>query len=237
MNTAEISRPRAALPTLSFHLVMAVIIAASVFYGFSRTIGASLIHPAQPAPTLVYVHAGVFFLWPVLLVIQSALVNSRSLQLHRTLGWWFAAVGVAVPVIGAATAILSAQAGVARGNPAALPGLLIPLFNMLSFAILFGLAVLWREKADRHPRLMLLATCTLTSAAFGRFPAFLVPPGYFFVAVDVLLAAAVAHDLVTSRRVHPVNLVAVPVLVAGQFIAWHGAGSPLWISIAQALAG
>lgn len=237
MNTAEISRPRAAIHTLSFHLVMSVIIAASVFYGFSRTIGASLIHPAQPAPTMVYVHAAVFFLWPVLLVVQSALVNSRNLDLHRRLGWWFAAVGVAVPVIGTATAILSAQAGVASGSPAALPGLLIPLFNMLSFAVLFGLAVLWRDRAEHHPRLMLLATCTLTSAAFGRFPAFLVPPGYFFVAVDVLLAAAVIHDLVTRRRIHVVNLVAVPVLIAGQFMAWHGAGSVLWLAIATALAG
>jgi hypothetical protein len=41
--------------------------------------------------------------------------------------------------------------------------LIVPLFDIVAFAICFGLAILWRENPERHRRLML-------GAAFGRMP-------------------------------------------------------------------
>jgi hypothetical protein len=48
--------------------------------------------------------------------------------------------------------------------------LIVPLFDIVAFAICFGLAILWRKNPERHRRLMLIATCALTGAAFGRMP-------------------------------------------------------------------
>ena len=41
---------------------------------------------------------------------------------------------------------------------------------MTSFTVLFWLAIYWRKKPEFHRRLVLIATCALTSAGFGRWP-------------------------------------------------------------------
>jgi hypothetical protein len=41
---------------------------------------------------------------------------------------------------------------------------------LTSFTIPFVLAICWRRKPELHRRLMLIASCALTAAAFVRFP-------------------------------------------------------------------
>ena len=81
----------------------------------------------------------------------------------------------------------------------------VPLWDMAAFTPLFVLAVVLRRQPEFHRRLMYLATCTLTDAGFGRFP---VPEawfnnGWFYGAMDALVLAAIARDLIVQRRIHP----------------------------------
>jgi hypothetical protein len=85
---------------------------------------------------------------------------------------------------------------------------------------------------------MLIATCALTGAAFGRMPT-MHAPLYFYSGVDGLILLGVLRDLAVSHRIHSVYMIAIPLLVAGQTAAaqvfLHR--TSFWISIAHRLVG
>ncbi len=83
-----------------FYLVMSLLIAVVVVYGFSQTVRQHLFHATPPRPLLLYVHAAVFSGWVAVFILQSALVRTHNLRLHRLLGWLSVALGVAIPVLG-----------------------------------------------------------------------------------------------------------------------------------------
>jgi hypothetical protein len=125
-------------------------------------------------------------------------------------------MGAAMPVLGLAAALSRPS----DSNDAASLGLLLfQLNDILDFSIAYGLAVWWRGEPEFHRRLMLLAACFLTSAAFGRFPAELLPdnPLWFYAGVDMLILLGVARDLWVLKRVHPVYSFGFPAALAAQF--------------------
>jgi hypothetical protein len=205
-----------------FYLFMALLIPAIVAYGFSYTIDSNLLHPAVARPAILYVHAVVFSGWPVFFLLQSTLVRTRHVAWHRRMGWFGAALGFVVALVGTATAIVMGRFNVAElHSTTAESGLMIPLFDMAAFTGAFAAAIHWRRRPEFHRRLVFVATCTLTAAAFGRFPQWLLPPVLFYAGVDVLILLGVFRDLLVDRRVHPVYLYSLPVLAAGQAVVTH----------------
>jgi len=195
---------------------MSLLIAAVVIYGFSGTVDRKLIHGNPPRPVLLWVHAVLFSTWVAFYITQSVLVRIRKVRVHRTLGWVGAALGTSMIVVGPWVAVVMARFDTSqlhRANRDAF--LLVPLSDMVAFAICFGLAILWRTTPERHRRLMLIATCALTGAAFGRIP-IMHTPLYFYGGIDGLILLGVLRDLAVSRRIHTVHLIAIPLLVAAQ---------------------
>lgn len=222
-----------------FYLGMSLLIAAVVVYGFSGTVDRKLIHANPRVPTLLWVHAILFSGWLAFYILQSALVRIRNVKLHRTLGWAGAALGMSMVVIGPWVAVVMARFDISqlhRANRDAF--LIVPLFDIAAFATCFGLAILWRTRPERHRRLMLLATCALTGAAFGRMPIMHAPLS-FYGGVDGLILLGVFHDIAVNRRIHAVYMISIPLLVAGQTAAsqifLHRA--VFWIRIARGLLG
>jgi len=119
-------------------------------------------------------------------LVQSALVRVHKVSVHRTLGWFGVALGVLIPVLGISTAITMDRFNILHFHEnSAAPFFAIQLNDMVVFAICFGLAVLWRSRPEFHRRLLLVATCALTSAAFARFPGMGLPMlGWTCVCVD-----------------------------------------------------
>ena len=76
-----------------FYLFMSLLIAAVVIYGFSQTIDQNLIHAAPPRPWLLYLHGAVFSAWVIFFIVQSALVRTRNVRVHRKLGWFGVGLG------------------------------------------------------------------------------------------------------------------------------------------------
>jgi uncharacterized membrane protein YozB (DUF420 family) len=222
-----------------FYSVMSLVIAGVVAYGFSRTIDAGLIHPAYPPPLVLYLHAAIFGGWIVLLMIQSALIRSGNMSLHRKVGLAGIALGSAIPAVGMATAIAMARVHTQQGSTDEAAFLVVSFYDMAAFAIAFGLAIAWRRQPEFHRRLMLIASCTLTVAAFNRFPAFLVPPNWGFAGVDALILLGVGRDLIIMGRIHPAYLYGLPAIVAGQALTMYTYlnSLPLWTKIAQRLVG
>ena len=134
------------------------------------------------------------------------------------LGKFGVALGVAIPIIGIITAVTMRRFDLLDPDLALrAPLLRTALLDVTSFTIPFALAIYWRTKPEVHRRLMLIASCALTAAAFVRFPAMLHAWPWFYVGVDLLVLLGVLRDLVVSRRVHPVYLYVLPVLIFAQF--------------------
>jgi hypothetical protein len=216
---------------------MALIIALIVAVGFGPTADRLVIHPALPRPRILYVHIAVFTGWTLLFLAQAALVVSRRIAWHRRLGLCGIVLGALVPVLGISTVLVIKRLEIARdhaGNDAAL---IVPFFDMLAFTVAFSLAIYWRKRPEIHRRLMLVASCGLTVAAFARFPSWLIPHNAFYVGVDALIFVGAARDRIVLGRVHPVYLYGLPTLVLGQATTmWiFLRGAPAWSSLVHKL--
>ena len=217
-----------------FYLAMAVLTAAIVTYGFGRTIDAGLIHPNFVVPVILYVHVALFVGWLALLLVQTALVQTRQVRLHRTIGLGSVGFGVALVMAGVWVSIVMARIEAQHGDQQAEPFLIVPFADMLFFSVLFGLGVRWRRNVEAHRRLMLMAALSLAGAAFGRFPAAIVPHGgWYYLAADLMVLLGVARDLLVQQRVHRVYLIALPLLMAGQLVTIAIRHSDWWIGLSQ----
>jgi hypothetical protein len=226
----------------SFYFLMSLLIAALVAYAFSQTIEQNLIHPSVPRPSVLYAHAVIFFGWVALFMAQTALIQVRNIRLHRRLGLAGLAIGTAIPIVGIATALTMARFNVGTGsNPHddAAAFLVVPFNDMIFFSITFGLAVWWRRKPEFHRRLMFLATCLLTAAAFARFPFITMDEFRFYAGVDLLILLGVGRDLFATRQVHVVYRSMLPILVIAQVVtmATFLHHPPIWMNIAGRLIG
>ena len=218
-----------------FYFSMSLLIAAIVAWGFSHTINDNLFHPAVPRPILLWFHAAAFSSWVAFFILQSTLVRTRNVRWHRSLGWFGAALGTAMVLLGSTTAIAMARFDTYQlhqlGSDAFL---IVPLFDMLAFGVCFALAVPWRKKPELHRRLIFVGTCVLLDAAFGRIgPLF--DRNLFFACLDGVILLGVVRDLLVNRTIHKVYLVALPLLMVSQYFVihiWRSAPS-WWLSIAH----
>jgi hypothetical protein len=219
-----------------FYLFMSLLIAVVVVYGFSQTIGQNLLHPSPIPPFILTIHAIVFPGWVLFFILQSALVRSRNVRLHRTLGWFGVAIAGGLLVIGYLTAIGMDRFHLQRSHDTEVPAfLIIQLMDLSSFAIPFALAVYWRRRPEFHRRLMLIASCGLTDAAWARFPQ--MPLAWAPAGVDALVLLGILRDLIVDRRIHKVYLYAFPLLIVLHVfcVQTYLHASPWWVRIGNAL--
>jgi len=223
-----------------FYFGMSLLIPAIVVYGFSHTIGENLLHPSVPRPTILWFHSAVFSAWVLFFIFQSALVRTRKVRLHRTTGWFGAALGAAIPVLGVATAITMNRFKVHQLHQADAPVfMLVPFLDVCCFTTTFWLAVYWRKKPELHRRLVFMATCALTAAAFGRFPESILPGVWFYAGVDALILLGVVRDLIVNRRLHRVYAMGLPLFAVCQFAVVHTiiTAPAWWVKIANGIVG
>jgi hypothetical protein len=221
-----------------FYFAMSFVIAAPVLYGFSRTMGERLIHPKTAPPSILYVHGIVFFGWLTFFLFQSALIRTHNVRLHRLTGWFGVALGVAIPVLGISTAITMNRIKViALHQPDAASFMLVPFLDIACFTTTFALAIYWRKKPEYHRRLILIASCALTAAGWGRFPSYILPDPVFYAGVDFLILLGVVRDLIVNRRVHVVYQYALPAFIVAQTFVMYTVitNQPFWLKIANAI--
>ena len=221
----------------NFYLWVGLAVAVIVSFGFSRTVGAGLLHPSSPRPLILYMHAIMSTAWVLLFITQAALVRSRRVSWHRRIGLAGFALGCLMPIAGIETALTMTRLHIAEGNRKEESTLVVSFFDMLAFAVTFGLATYWRGRSEYHRRLMLIATCGLTVAAFARFPSWLMPHNAWYLGSDALILAGAARDWVLMRRVHPVYLYGLPALIVGQVTTMliYVSGARTWVALAHKL--
>ena len=202
-----------------FYFFMSLVIASVVAFGFGRTVGPRLLHPNHPKPLLLSFHAAIFSAWICFYVLQSALVRTGNVRIHRFLGRFGVVLGLSIPVVGTLTAVVMRRFDLQyRDLAPTAPLLRTALLDLASFTIPFALAIYWRRHPEFHRRLIFVASAGLTAAAFVRFPAMFHPWPYYYVGVDVLVSIGVLRDLIVDRRIHPVYLFALPAMMVAQLI-------------------
>jgi hypothetical protein len=225
-----------ALLRQNFYLLMSLLIAVVVVYGFSHTIDHNLLHASPIPPFILTIHAIVFPGWVLFFILQTALVRSRNVRLHRTLGWFGVAWAGGILVIGLLTAIGMDRFSLRQLHETYAPAFfIVQAMDLLCFAIPFTLAIYWRRRPEFHRRLMLIGSCALTDAAFGRFP--LLPLACSPAGVDALIFLGIMRDLIVDRRVHKVYLYAFPLLIVVQVfcVQTYLHASPWWVRIGNAV--
>jgi hypothetical protein len=221
-----------------FYFFMSLLTAAIVIYGFHFTVGKNLFHPAPPRPLVLYFHAAVFSFWVVFFILQSSLVRTGNVRVHRIMGWFGLALGIGIIVLGVSTAVTMARFDLVQLHALkARWRMIVPLFDMVCFTPTFLLAIYWRRKPQLHRRLIFIATCGLTAAAWARFPENILPHNMLYAGVDLLILLGVARDLIVERRIHTVYQYALPLLIIGQSIVVYTRSHELhyWLRVADFL--
>jgi hypothetical protein len=212
-----------------------------VLAGFARTYYLKSFFGNPPLPNLlVHLHGLVMSSWVVLFIAQVSLVATGRTRTHQLLGVLGAFLAGLIVVVGVMTGIDAAARGSSPGPPA-LRFLVIPLGDILVFAVLVGLALYWRRgRLDIHKRLMLLAAVNLLAPAIARIPIGFIANGgalAFFGLTDLCILACVAFDTIKHRRLHPAFLWGTVFIIALQPLRLMLAGTDLWLRFATALVG
>jgi len=224
-----------------FYFAMSLIFAAIVCSGFSQTVNEHLFHASIPRPTILWFHGAAFTCWIAFYILQSALVRVHKVSWHRFLGWFGTALAACMIVLGLVTAIVMTRFDIVQLHEPALDTtafLSVPFYGMIAFFSLVGLAIYWRKKPELHRRLLFVATCGLTDAAFGRWD-FIFNNSLFYPLLDGIILLGVGRDLLVNKRVHKVYLYALPLLIVGQIISvylWRSHPA-WWLSLGHSLLG
>ena len=221
-------QPRA-LAGRQIYLVMSVVLAGIVVFGFSHTIPFDLAPPGLPL--LLVLHAVVFGAWVLLFTAQPVLVARRSVSVHRTLGWIGVALACAMIVLGGSAVLFALWSH--SFPPFYPPGLFITrgVVGLVLFAGLLAAAIRLRRRPEWHKRLMLCAAITVVVPGLERsLPLPLFGTSWPFVAdgvLDLIALVGPATDLATRRRIHPAYAWGVGAIVAGQAVVDLAAPSPV----------
>jgi hypothetical protein len=227
------------------YLLAAIIFPLIVLAGFARTYYLKGYFATPPLPNLiVQVHGIIMTAWVVRFNVQVTLVAKRRTKLHQRLGILGAGLAALVFIVGIVTAVYAAArfvndpSLVPLGAPPPLPFLIIPIGDMVIFAILITTALYYRKRLDIHKRLMLLAAINLLTPAIARIPLGLIVNGgplAFFGLTDLVLLGFVAFDTIRHRRLHPAFLWGGLFLILMQPLRLVLAPTDAWISFAAAL--
>lgn len=227
-----------------FYIGIAIVMLFTALIGFSRTYFLGLIsgHPTTitgriPNAT-VHLHAVLFTSWLLLFIVQTSLVATHRVKVHRKLGYFAIALAAAMVVVGVRTAVEAARLGAVPPGANPWRFIAIPFGDITTFAGFFLAAVLWRNDRDKHKRLMVLASVCLMSAALVRWPGVLRVGALLSYALTLVFPiAAAAYDRWSRGRVHPVYWWGLALIVLGVGVRVILLGSPAWEHAMQSLFG
>ena len=210
---------------------MALLILGSVFLGFAHSYYLAGVFHAPLPSLIVHIHGAVFSTWILFLVAQTSLVSAGRVDIHRRLGIAGFLLACLMVVLG----VLAATDSLSRPNTAS--GIdvktfyIIPMTDMLIFAVLVFFAFRARFNPSAHKRIILIATIGIILAAVARWPFAMVHRKPLMAALlsYVFLLILAAYDLWSRHKIHRATLWASAFLIVvqqirfpiGQTAAWH----------------
>jgi hypothetical protein len=229
----------------NFFLLYVILIWLAVLAGFGPEILKRLKTNPPPFPIAVHVHAAITVSWLALLTSQTFLIRRHEVRLHRKWGTAGGYLAAAVVLVGIWAAFAFEK--VAMTTPERRPHFLaIEWSNIIEFAALITAALVVRDRPSAHKRLVMLATLSLTPAAFNRaigkpFLHPLLGGGIWqtyvqiFALTDMMVVGIGVYDWFTRRRVHPAWVIGTLWMLTGQLTASWLFYNPAWKAIATSI--
>jgi hypothetical protein len=213
-----------------FFSTMAVLLLATIFAGFARSYYLAGVFHAPLPSLIVHIHGAAFTCWILLFVAQTSLVFAGQVGIHRRLGiagFLLACLMLVLGALAATDSLVRHAADRAGRDPQAF--YIVPLTDLLIFAVVMFFGFRARANPAAHKRLMLIATIAISDAAIARWPvAFVHNGGYLRVQIAFLLLL-VGYDFWSTRKIHPATLWAGAFLIFMELVrspigntnAWH----------------
>lgn len=211
-----------------------------VFAGFAPTFYLKGVYGAPELTTLKFVHGLVMTAWFTLFLVQARLAATGRIAMHRQLGVLGLVVALLVVTLGTAIAITAARSGSAPIGLPPLVFLVMPIGEMVVFAVLVTLALALRRRSAYHKRLMLLATLAMLTPAMARLPFEFIKAGgppVIFGLTDLVIIACIAFDTAKNRRLHPAFAAGLAFVIVGQIGRLVISQTPQWMTFAKWLVG
>jgi FtsH-binding integral membrane protein len=236
--TTSTVKVRAGVPGRKYDHVfcsaMALLLLGSVFLGFAHSYYlAGMFHAPLPS-TIIHVHGALFSSWILFLLAQTTLVAAGRTDIHRRIG-----------IAGFLLACLMVIVGVWAGTNAlsrnfAPPGVdaktfyVIPITDMLVFAVLVFFAYRARFDSAAHKRIIIIATVALMIAAIARwpFPLLLGNPLAAALVSYLFLLMLMAYDLWSTHKIHRATIWASAFLIFVQQVRFPIAQTAAWHAFA-----
>ena len=224
---------------------MAILLCVIVYVGFARSYyGAGMALP-HSSPILK-IHAAVFTLWMLVLLLQSALVSAHRIAWHRAVGTLAFLLPPIMVILGVAAAFDTFHRGKSIPGLDPTSSLAVPLFNIGVFGILIAGAWRTRRQPAAHKRLILFATICLSVAALNRFGRFawnrslwshfgLTVGSGTAVDIGILCLMVAAFDIFSIGKLHRSTAWAAPVAIITAAVQGPIAKSAAWHSLVELL--
>jgi hypothetical protein len=243
--TIDPGRASARAPARKFYFWIGLAFIATAFLGFAPTFWAPLAQGRFHANPIVYVHGAVFFSWTLFYAYQASLVSGGKTMRHRDIGVAGVSIATAMTMLG----LLVAIQGVTRFAATAYLEdakrfAVVPIVSIVTFAVLFALAIVNVKKPETHKRLMVLTIPAVIDAAIARWflvllapplpPGAIAPPPPTVVALppaligDLFILAGAIHDWRTRGKVHPVYLIGGPIVIAMHVLRGSLGATGMW---------
>jgi len=215
-----------------FFSAMAVVILVSVFVGFARTYYLAGVFKAPLPNLLIHIHGAVFSSWILLLIVQTSLIATGRVNLHRRLGLLGFGLACLMVVLGLLAATDELVRHFAPGAPGmkALAFYAVPLSDILVFSTLIYFAFRNRFHPATHKRFILIATIAMLDAAFVRWP---IPAPWWNLRVAsvccyILLLVMICYDFWSTGKVQRATLWASLFLIATKEVRMPIAHTAVW---------
>ena len=235
INSNIIKRPsdRGLFLTAAIGFPLLVLIGYFKSYYFS-----ALFTDAKPlANMLVHSHAIVMSAWVIYFIVQVALIRTKNVKLHMSMGLAGIALAALVIVVGMVTAydsLLVRHSAPPGVNPHSF--FFLPAGDMALFALYFAGAVFYRKRPAEHKSLMLLTAISFIPAALFRIAPAGNPMLFAFGIPALMAVACFAWYTAKHRKLNKVFAAGVLLMIAMVPLRPVIMGSQLWLQFVAAIA-
>ena len=222
------------------YVLLGVLALIFVHIGFAATYVGPVLSGTFAGRKVLHLHGAIFMGWVVLSIAQPLLIQKKQIQLHRKIGVFGAVLGALVVLMGLYISITSAHLNMARdGEQAAKAFLLIPITDMILFALFVVLAISNTSNPEAHKRYIILATLSILPAATGRMLRLftwwtgnaIVDTMLALSVMEITLYLAVLYDVIVRKKIHTVYIWGgLFLLTVHAFRDW-ASHSETWLSI------
>ena len=225
-----------------YFLVASCLALAVTLVGFFKTFILPSARGTFSAPTVIYVHGGLLFLWAAFLVAQSALIQMGKVKVHRLMGFLGLGLLPCVVISTMAVGVFAMKRDLALGKgQTAISGLVGTFTAPMIFAALAAAAIIYRRRPELHKRLMLLAMVAILWPAFSRFRHYFPPFAHSqyvfgFALPESMIVGAMVWEKLTTGRVHVVYRTVGLALIGETFAEVYFFDTSGWRMLANWLA-